>query len=933
MIRFVIRKMLNKKWMMLSLLIGNILLISIAASNPMYTDAVLKRTLDYSLSNYIENSNRYPFLIKMVNSGYARDYNKVRDTERMLENSEEQMGLPVKEVICYYSTQTLSTTSTMERKDRRDDLSLAFLTDLSEHVTMVEGTLPSKEPDANGVIDVIVSERFYQGWHLLLGEEITVNNYTQPNGDPIIFRIGGVFKEDDLNDPYWVNSASYYSVCFMDPDLFRNWFMAGGNSVSIQSSWYVLYDYTDISIEDVPRIRQMPQYLSDYFNASSFIRITNYYDSILEEYQKSEAKVRTTFIVLQIPVLVLLAAFIFMVSSQLLDMEESEISVIKSRGASRGQIIGIYLIQSLVTVGVSLVIGIPLALFLVRMLGASSGFLEFVSRKAMDVYLSKEAWMYAIGAALFSVLTMVIPVFRHSRVSIVNQKQKRNVRRLEQPLWQRLFLDIILLGASIYGLFSFNNQKEILAQAVLEGKALDPMLFISSSLFMVGAGLFLLRVLPYLIRLIFWIFRNKWSPALYTSFVRVIRTRKQQGFIMAFLVMTIALGVFDASAARTIHRNDQRSLQYMTGADIVVEEKWADNSRLREDNPTLPLEYYEPDFGRYASLEGAESVTKVYVSKTGTVELGTAASKLYNVRIMGINTKEFGNTAWFDPELISPHWYNYLNAMAQRSDAVLVSSNFKQYGFNINDVIYYKGADQSLIKGVIYGFVDYWPSYALSDYRKGTDGVYVEQENFLVVGNLNEQQKRWGILPYQIWIKNKKDSSYIYKFIEKSDPPLKSFTDLSEELVAHTNDAVMQGTYGTLTVGWIVAMLVCSVGFLIYWILSIRSRELQFGIFRAMGMSMKEIIGMLLNEQLWISFVSIAAGAFVGWLTSKLFMPLIQIAYSSSESALPLEVVSLATDNVRLGIVVGLIVAVCIAILIWIIRKMKIAQALKLGED
>ena len=35
MLRFVIRKMLSKKWMILSLLIGNILLISIASGNPM----------------------------------------------------------------------------------------------------------------------------------------------------------------------------------------------------------------------------------------------------------------------------------------------------------------------------------------------------------------------------------------------------------------------------------------------------------------------------------------------------------------------------------------------------------------------------------------------------------------------------------------------------------------------------------------------------------------------------------------------------------------------------------------------------------------------------------------------------------------------------------------------------------------------------------
>lgn len=45
MLRFVIRKMFSQKWMVLSLLIGNILLISIAAGNPMYTHAVFQRTL------------------------------------------------------------------------------------------------------------------------------------------------------------------------------------------------------------------------------------------------------------------------------------------------------------------------------------------------------------------------------------------------------------------------------------------------------------------------------------------------------------------------------------------------------------------------------------------------------------------------------------------------------------------------------------------------------------------------------------------------------------------------------------------------------------------------------------------------------------------------------------------------------------------------
>lgn len=934
MLRFVIRKMLNKKWMVLSLLVGNILLISIAASNPMYTDAVLKRTLDTDISNYIEQNNRYPMLIKVQNSGYTNNANAIVSFEEELKNSPERMGLPIKELIHFYSTNAKDTTTDLERHDRRDDLCLAYLTDLDKHIEIVEGRMPEKGVDQDGIFEIVVSERYYLTWEMLLNEVITMPKVKDPDGNPLKFRLVGVFREADIEDPYWVSNASSYSVCFMDPELFRNYFMKNPEAgVTLQPNWYVLYDYSDISIEKVPAILEGGEFYRNYYGGTSFVKITDNFTSLLENYQKSEAKVRTTFIVLQIPVLVLLAAFIFMVSNQLLDMEQSEISVIKSRGASRGQIIGIYLVQSLVVVGVSLVISIPLALFLVRMLGASSGFLEFVSRKSMEVRLSATAWIYALAAALFSILTMVVPVFKHSRVTIVNQKQKKNSRRADQPLWQRLFLDIILLGASIYGLFSFNNQKDILAQAVLDGKPLDPMLFVSSSLFMLGAGLFLLRVLPYIIRLVFTLFKNKWSPALYTSFIRVIRTRKQQGFIMAFLVMTLALGVFDASAARTISRNDERSLKYMTGADLVIQEKWEDNSRLLEDNPNLELEFREPDFGRYAELEGAEKVAKVYVSSKGTAQLKTAASNLEQVRIMGIHTKDFGETAWFDSNLISPHWYNYLNAMAQRSDAVLVSANFKNYGYKINDLIYYKDEGTTTIKGVIYGFVDYWPGYSHTTYRRTADGTFKEQENFLIVGNLSEQQKIWGTRPYQIWMKNKTDSKYIYDFIEKNKPELTSFTDLAEEMVAHKNDAIRQGTYGILTVGWIVSMVVCSVGFLIYWILSIRQRELQFGIFRAMGMSMKEIFTMLLNEQFWISLMSIITGALVGYLTSRLFMPLIQIAYSSSENALPLEVVSYASDNIRLGIVVGLIVLVCLAVLAVLIRRLKIAQALKLGED
>ena len=57
------------------------------------------------------------------------------------------------------------------------------------------------------------------------------------------------------------------------------------------------------------------------------------------------------------------------------------------------------------------------------------------------------------------------------------------------------------------------------------------------------------------------------------------------------------------------------------------------------------------------------------------------------------------------------------------------------------------------------------------------------------------------------------------------------------------------------------------------------------------------------------------------------------VSGSICSTTLPLEVISLAEDNIRLFAVVGGVMLVCIAALGVMIARMKIAQALKLGED
>ena len=194
-------------------------------------------------------------------------------------------------------------------------------------------------------------------------------------------------------------------------------------------------------------------------------------------------------------------------------------------------------------------------------------------------------------------------------------------------------------------------------------------------------------------------------------------------------------------------------------------------------------------------------------------------------------------------------------------------------------------------------------------------------------------QMEYGVKPYEIWFNMEDSTQPLYDFISQRNVPVKSFQDYSADVIAMKNEPLFQGTNGILTANFIVVLLLCMVGFLIFWILSIRSRELQFGIFRAMGLSMGEVIRMLTAEQVMISGSSIAIGVGVGALVTYLYLPLIQIAYSSADQVLPLELVTETSDFVRLFVVIGIMVICCMAILAWLISKIRIAQALKLGED
>ena len=951
MLTYVKNKLLNNKWMTICLLIGNILLISIAASSPMYSDAALQKMLQKELSYQEETSGLNPGDVELRGS-YAEygttvmDYSGVDTLAQLGAEFADRSPVPVasKETELYKTDVIVKHEIESSNKfEGTFSMRIEGIEDMYSHLTLLSGSLPKNTFEDN-MLEAIVSEKTMMASSLYLGETLTLTRTVDASGNPYKVTIVGVFEEKETGDPYWViHPGKTSNYLYIDHEAFKQAFIqTEGKKQSFGVCVYVTLDYAKMRGTDVDELLAL---CTEYDEKTSEVFLHGFsarFLDTLHSYQAAAKRLMTTLLVLQVPVYLLLAAFILMVSSQMLETDQNEIAMIKSRGASRLQILTIYLVQSLVIALISFAVALPLGYLITQIVGSSNAFLEFVSRKRLSVRFRYTVFLFAGGAAVVGMMAMVLPALKHSKVGIVDFKRAKHRRK--RPLWQILFLDVILLGISLYGLYSYQHQASFLASSLEQGGSLDPLLYMCSSMFMLGAALLFVRIFPWLIRAIYALFKRWLSPGLYASFLRMLRSGGNQHFIMIFLVLTLSLGIFSSETARTINKNAEEQIRYQNGADLIVKENWG-SQQFAADDGSIYAVYIEPDYHKYNSMTGAASFTKVFRGEGYKVMGGSQDSK--DTTLLAINTKEFGETAYLKDGLLDDHWYHYLNAMSQDVKGVLVSSDFRDnLGLKLGDSITYVTKGKVALTGVIYGFVDYFPGMIPPEVsetirelnRDPNERVVMNQPvlegSYFVIANLSYVQGKWGVEPYEIWIRNAEDSSeYIYEFAEEKGLSFVKFVDTHQDLISLKNDPVFQATNGILTVGFIVTLILCSVGFLMYWILSILSRQLQFGIFRAMGMTMREIIGMLINEQVFLSLLSIVVGAFVGKLTSDLYVPLIQTAYSTAGQMIPLSMVSSQEDIIKLYIVVGVVIVIALVILARLVQKIKIAQALKLGED
>ncbi|WP_409346876.1 FtsX-like permease family protein [Paenibacillus sp. MBLB4367] len=954
----IIRKMYKNKWLELSLLLGLVLSVGLISSMPIYTDAILQRMLVKDMENLQKSSGSYPGVVYM--NGYTYSEKDPVQQLKQVDGFLETDGLPYfKLPIRYLVKERATETYPMILADpSRGDTKVNYageivaLEGLSEHVRLVDGRLPAKEP-VDGVYEVLAFENTLNtfktviGTELLLGEE---KSDTKPERK-IKIKPVGVIDVKDPNDPYWYNVGAYRNSLFVDYSLFEKDFTTSKALPVRSATWYGVLDYSEMDLQAVSRFLAGSDRIENYlgthlepynFKVPAYKTLTTYFDR--------EANLRKMLWSLNVPVIIMLAFYLFMVSNLITERQKTEIAVLRSRGASRFQVMLGYLIEGLLLGGLAYAIGPFFGMSLTKVLGSSNGFLEFVQRSALKVELNKEAYKYALYAVCTSLVMTLIPAFLATRTSIVGHKQQL-ARQMRMSFWHKYGIDLVLIGVSIYGLRSFERQRKDFIALGVDGAnfSVDPLLFLVPAFFILGMGLLILRIYPWFVRFVYWLGRKWWPPSLYSTLIQVGRSSTQYQFLMVFLIMTIATGLYSASAARTLNKNTDDKIMYANGSDVVLETQWENDAPPPSDAggpgggeqssqqtvaSTKKIQYTEPPFQPFTLLPGVEQAAKVFVKNGAGF---TAGKERGAATLMGIETDQFGKAAWLRDGLLDHHFNDYLNVMATNTSAVLISKSLaEQKGVKVGDELFAGWTGVEYRPFIVYGIVDYWPTFNPNPTGSETSsGNKKPVAPMLIIGHLSYIQNSLALEPYQVWIKLKKDAGRqeFYDAVVAKGYNVTSTTDTREQLINARNDPFQLAINGVMTLGFIISIVISFFGFLLYWVLSLYGRILQLGILRAMGISFLQLIGMLITEQLLTSGAAFLIGALTGTATSELFVKLFQVSFNPATQVPPFQVTFNPGDSLQLYVIVFMMIAIALVILSYLLSRIKIHQAVKLGED
>jgi putative ABC transport system permease protein len=961
----VIKRIINNLNLMLAAVIGLVITVTLVSSIPLYSEGMSEALLRRQLTSTVDQVQpKSSILLRYFNdqsaaqgSGFAAPSTQtsstasgtggdgtssgatggaaapvsaggvfrpitMEDYERantyLTNDAARVIGIPRKLYVTYGQTDSLPLLF------RTDDTSLtgrefagygflAYMRDFEQHVKLLEGRMPRPTKTASGELEAVMATAGMDEIGVDVGDQIVVVYEKSGVLTPINVTITGRWYPQDLDATYWFYQLDYFNNAIIVPEesYFTN-VVRSYEGIAHEYAWFMVFDVDKIRSDNVPRLLDgIAELRSRTATMLGNIRMEISPESLLQDYTVRLFFLKILLFVLSAPIIGIVLYYITISVGMIVDRQRNEIAILKSRGASMGQVVGIYLTEGSIFGAMALVVGPLLGMVVAQFIGRTYTFLVFSNRELLPVHITWQTMQFALMAVALSIGAMALPAIGAARHSIVTYKQEV-ARSTRPPFWQRWFIDFLILGIAGYGYYLLSGRQSILTLGEAGDVFSDPLLLLVPAIFIFSASLVFLRIFPLLIEGLSRIGSRFFSISVMLGLRQIGRMPGQYTRLVLLLTLTLALGTFAASVAKTLDRNYNDRVFYQIGSDLLLVES-GQFDELTETWSFQPVS----DHLEVKSIEAAARVFRT----TGNANI-TGRGRPQEVKMLGIDPPDYARVAWWRADFADEHFIALLNELGADEKGAIVDQKFlNEFRLGIGDSLVVT-VKQRPIDFTITGVVGYWPT------------LWPDTERFFIV-NLDYLFDEIGQSPYDVWTRTDgvTPAQQTVNEVREQDFIVSRFVDARETALRLRDDPGRTGIFGILTVGFIIAALLTILGFMLYSFLSAKRRMQQLGILRAMGLSIGQLISLFLFEQGFLIVLGMAVGTFLGVLTGDLFIPFLQIR-SEAHAGIPKFVIMTAWDDIaKIYIMFGFILAIAFPAFIWMLARVKIHEAIKFGEE
>jgi len=947
------KRLWSRRWLMLCLLLGLVVAVGLLSSIPLYADAAQNRLLQGKLSAATDSETDagtfqepFSFLWRYIGAwnGNVKWDTYLPVQQYLTEQAPGVIGLPVKTQVRHVATDKLRLFPSQGAAFVPDEpllwVSIGFITGLEDRIQLVEGSFPAAgDADRPGeAVEVLVSRKTAETLGLQVGESYTLFA-SGKSGAQIPVRIAGVWQAIDSADPAWFyRPDAFDEMLLTSEDAFVEQVVPSLSTPVATAVWFQIFDGSRVRPATVNRI------VSNVAVAEA--RVTALLNnttldaspmSALQSYGQAASLLTLVLTVFSLPIIGLIAYFISLIAGMVVQRGQSEIAILRSRGITRRQIVNLYLLEGLLLGGVGLAGGLLLGRLIAQLMSRTRTFLDLGilmtnNSQPVAIVLTPTALAYALVGVALTLVAFLLPASLASRHSIVTLRWEQ-ARSSQAPVWQRYYLDVLLLVPPLYGWYQMARQGTAALGAGSSDPFSNPLLFLVPVLFCFSLALLLMRVFPLLIRLLAWGAARLPGTTLLLTLRQLARSTTQYLGPLLLLSLTVSLATFTASMALTLDEHLTDQVYYQVGADLALAE--LGESTEETTQATLPgqtvttttttegAEWLFLPVSEHLSVPGVNAAARVG-SYQATANIG---GRQQTGRILGIDRLDLPAVAFYRPDFaFNESLGELMNRLAMASDGVLVSSDFlAQQGLAVGDPLHLTvgvAGQYAEVKFTVVGALGMFPTQ------------YPQDGPFFVSNLEHLYDALGGTYPYDVWLTTdaSADGTAIVEGVRDLGLVVITAQDARESIAAEQSRPERQGLFGLLSVGFIAAAVLTVVGFVVYAVVSFQRRFIELGMLRAIGLSKAQMGAFLAGELAALILTGIAVGSGLGVWASRLFIPYFQIG-TGKTALVPPFVVQLAWQQLGIILVIFAVMFVlAVAVLMVLLNRMRVFEAVKLGE-